>query len=164
MIRNAALWRCALVGAALIFSVDSPAQTNCPWMNTATAAGVLDEPVNATVIRANKNSEDATCDFTPLRPAATPTLHIAVITMSAPGQEFATYSRQCGSDPTPLKAIGNEAVECTQKASAGESVVVVGRVRDRVFVVTISDGPATPQPEQLERAKSVAEQVSEALY
>lgn len=147
-----------------MFSAELLAQTNCPWMNAATAGGILGEPVNATVTRANKNSDDAVCDFTSRRPAAKSTLHIAVVTISTPGQDFATYAHRCGANPTLLQAIGNEAVECTQQSDAGQSVEVVGRVRDRIFVVTISNGAGAPQAEQIEKAKDIAEQVSEALY
>lgn len=132
-------------------------------MNAATASGILGEPVNATVTRANKTSEDATCDFAPQHSAAKAALHIEVITMSAPGREFATYTRQCGSNPMPLKAIGNEAVECTQNSNATQSVKVIGRVRNRVFLVNLR-GADIPLIDELSKAKNVAEQVSETLY
>jgi hypothetical protein len=146
-----------------MFPSDLLGQTSCPWMNAATASGILGEPVNATVIRANKTSEDATCDFAPQHSAANTSLHIAVITMSAPGPEFATYTRPCGSKPIPLQAIGNEAVECTQNSNATQSVEVIGRVRNRVFLVILRSADI-PLVDELSKAKNVAEQVSEALY
>lgn len=163
IIRSAAIVSCALVGAALIFPRHSLAQSGCPWMNDATASGILGEPLKATVSHASQTSEDATCDFTPQHTEANTSLHIAVITMNAPGQQFAAYTRQCGSKATPLKAIGNEAIECTQNTGAGQSVEVIGRVRNRVFLVKL-DGANIPLTDELSKAKDVAEQVSETLY
>ena len=162
-IRSAAIFSFALIAAALMFPGDSLAQTSCPWMNAATASGILGEPLIATVSRADKTSGDATCDFAPQHSAANAALHIEVITMSAPGREFATYTRQCVSKPILLKAIGNEAVECTQNSGPTQSVEVIGRVRNRVFLVNLR-GADIPLADELNKAKDVAEQVSETLY
>lgn len=160
--------RWLLLCAVLLLSLACHGQTNCPWLNAATAVGILGNPVKETVTHAKKNSDDATCDFAPQQSSVGSTLHIAVITMSNPGQEFAAYKQQCGSQPVPLQAIGNEAIECTLDICGGQSAQVVGRVRDRVFIVNLHGpmvkGTASPLAEQLKKARDVAEQVSGSLY
>lgn len=145
------------------------AQSNCPWLNSATASGILGMPVTVTVIGTNKNLDDATCNFLSQgQRGILYTLRIAVTTMSSPAQEFTSLKQQCGSNSTALKGIGNEAIECVLVEKAGLSAEVVGRVRNRAFVVDVStsarNDPAMTQNAQREKGKRVAEQVSEALY
>lgn len=167
MIRKLESFRWIFFCAVLLTSAGCRGQTNCPWMNSATAAGILGVRVHATVMHPSKNPDDANCNFTSQQPGVT-TLHIAVITMSTQGEEFVAYKRQCGPNPVPLKAIGNEAIECNLDTDAGRSVQVVGRVRNRLFVVNIGgsvlNGTGTGHGEQFDKARDVAEQVSESLY
>lgn len=154
--------------AALFLSASCHAQKTCPWMNAATAAGFLGGPVTSAVLPAGKDSQDATCDFVSQHAKGQSTLKIVVATMGHPRQQFESYARQCGTNAVPLKAIGNEAIECAAETKKGSSVRVIGRVRNRAFVVTVnnllSDGVAASQSEQMEKTRHVAEQVSEALY
>jgi len=158
----------ALLGTAIWMPAYCRAQTNCPWMNAATAAGILGGPVQERVTHAGKNSDDATCNFASHQPGANSTLHIAVITMSNPARDFAAFKQQCGPTPTTLQAIGNEAIECSLDLCGGHSARVVGRVRNRVFVVDLHissrNGTGSAHHEQLEIARHAAEQVSETLY
>lgn len=160
--------RWLLLGVAMLAAAANGAEMNCPWLNSATASGILGGPVVVTVIDTNKNSDDATCTFSYRERGIARGLHIVVTTTSSPGQQFAAIRQQCGLNPTPLKAIGNEAVECTLEDKAERSAQVVGRVRDRAFVVKVStsrpNDPELTQRAQAEKAKDVAEQVAGSLY
>jgi hypothetical protein len=61
----------------------------------------------------------------------------------------------------PLKAIGNEALAC----SDDHAELVVGRVRDRAFLVRLGTNDHSTQPSALrEKARRVAEQVAGILF
>jgi hypothetical protein len=160
--------RRVLVAIVLFIPALCRGQETCLWMNAATAGGVLGGTVTATVSRpkvdisnahtANAKSsagptsadpsgigyqtsrtDDSDCSFVwhPGRIAAE--LHILVRTMSDPKKDFVPYVGRCGDSATPLKAIGNEAFACTLDGKRGKVVrEIVGRVRDRVFVVRLS--------------------------
>ncbi len=168
MIRKLRCLRWLFLCAAMLTFADCWAEANCPWINSATASGILGGPVNITVTSTNKNSDDATCNFSFQERGVVYGLHIAVKTMSSPNQEFASFKQECGPDPTPLKAIGNEAIECLVESKTGQSARVVGRVRERAFIVEVSastrNAPTAARNAQREKAKDVAEQVSECLY
>jgi hypothetical protein len=64
-------------------------------------------------------------------------LRIQVRTVGEPAKAFLSYAKRCGARGTPLKAIGNEALLCDSKAK-GAAELVVGRVRDRLFVIDLT--------------------------
>jgi hypothetical protein len=115
------------------------AENSCPWLNSATAAGVLGGPVTASV-------SPAVCEFVHDQT----TLHIEVRVKPA------SIAAKCESPATPLRAIGNEAVAC----SVSGREMVIGRVRDQRFVVWIQ----STDPAVRTRARSVAEQVAGSLF
>ena len=86
---------------------------SCPWLNQATAAGVLGGPVT-----------QAGCSFT----RGSLELRIEA------GRDFEWYAAGCRAEVVHLKAIGTEALAC--RGEAGEQVVA--RVRDRAFLVRIT--------------------------
>ena len=140
----------------MLFAVSLPATCeSCPWLNAATAAGVLGGPVNATVSRTNKNADDANCDFIRQEGPLVHNLRIEVGTMI-----------QCPRNATPLRAIGNEAVACSYDGKNGQlAEQVVGRVRDRAFLIRTSTNDRSVQPSVLrEKARKVAEQVAGTLF
>jgi len=147
-------FRAVTLWLALAAPAIPAAAETCPWLNAATAGGVLGGAVTATVTHANANREDATCSF--VRTGAQ--LTIEVVTMDTPRSEYTAHAAQCGSDPVALKAIGNEAVACTDEHGAK----VVSRVRNKIFTIIVasSDPPATLR----EKARSVAEQVAGNLF
>ena len=61
----------------------------CPWLNAATAGGVLGGPVAMTVTRA-KTGDDATCDFVRHDGSLLLELRIEVETMPSPAKDFAS--------------------------------------------------------------------------
>jgi hypothetical protein len=151
---------------AVLLAALCEAEESCPWMNAATAGGVLGGAVGKPTIKKGKSSDDATCEFLRQQGAIVSTLRIEVITMTAPRIEFASYTAQCGSGGTPLKAIGNEAVACGAAAKAGElAEQAVGRVRNQAFLIRIgsNDGAATRDTLR-EKARKVAEQVAGNMF
>lgn len=144
---------------------------SCPWLNAATAGGLLGGEVTMKVI--HSSPADTTCEFTLKRDTSISTLQIAVHTMSAVNREFQQYLAQCGAGALPLRAVGNEAVECMQSADANhatKSEQIISRVRERAFVLTWtmpkSDLEASSQAQDdiRERFRNVAEQVAGSLF
>jgi hypothetical protein len=84
------------------------------------------------------------------------------------GKAVASHESLCTSAPVALKAIGNEAVSCSADVGYSRGEQVIGRVRDRLFIVTVSstiaqDPSATRQLLQ-EKARTIAEQIAGALF
>ena len=185
----------ALFVAIAAFPALCQAPKSCLWLNAATAGGVLGGPVTATVTQAKTNPsvahpanaissagplsadasgedysgngmDDSDCTF--IRQAGTTDgeLRIKVRTMRDPVKDFASYSAKCGRHAIPLKAIGNEAVTCSLTHKSGHpSEQVVGRVRDRAFVIRISMTDSSMTQELLhEKARAVAEHVAGNLF
>jgi hypothetical protein len=110
---------------------------------------------------------DTTCDFKRNEHSGVFELTIAVHTMALPSKDFASYLAQCTGTAVPLKAIGNEAIQCVPgNNSLNRGEQIIGRVRDRVFVIDIKRGlPRQPiQTGLSEEARNVAEQVAGALF
>jgi hypothetical protein len=146
-----------LLTAALLPLICS-AEEKCPWLNAATAAGVLGGAVKASVTQ-------TACEFVRRDSSSESALRIEVESMGAP-REFASRAAQCGSGAESLKAIGNEAVACTHSDKKGRlAEQVVGRVRNQAFLVRLStdDRGATPAGLR-EKARKVAEQVAGFLF
>ena len=105
---------------AICLPAMNAAGQNCPLLNAATAAGVLEGPVDATV---TTNGADATCEFA--RQRSTEKLRIEVVTMGASRSELPAYKAQCVAPVTALKSIGTDAVACgigTDARSAVEAI------------------------------------------
>ena len=111
-----------LLGLAL--AACGRAESLCPFLNAATAVGLLGGPVMAEVTA-------QACRF---RLASDPkralTLEVTTVT-AVPAAS--TYEARCSGPMEPLRAIGNEAFAC--RAREGSQEVVTGRVRKQVFVV-----------------------------
>ena len=104
----------------------------CPWLNQATAAGVL----GGTVTQVG-------CIFT------RGSLELRIET----AKDFESYAATCRSEAVPLKAIGSGALAC--RGETGEQVV--GRVRDRAFLVRITTNDR-------EKVRKVAEMVAGSMF
>jgi hypothetical protein len=128
------------------------AEDRCPWLNAATAGGVLGGTVHAVVT-------PASCEFVRQSGGHDIALRIEVGPVSAP-------HTQCGAKAEPLKAIGNEALACTYEGKEswmGEQVT--GRVRDQAFLVRVSTNDKSAASKTLrEKARNVAEQVAGFLF
>jgi hypothetical protein len=125
------------------------AEEACPWINAATAAGVLDGEVT---LQRTENTCVFTHNFSKLG--------IDVHTVSLP------YKLVCGPSAMPLKAIGNEALACSPEEKNGKiSEQVAGRVRDQAFTIRITTTDRSISRSSLrEKAKLVAEQVAGNLF
>jgi hypothetical protein len=143
------------------------AQPKCPWMNEATARGILLGPVTLTV---NVNDHgDGFCDFSLQHGAAIRHLHISVFNMTDVPKEFPSYLAQCPPRSAALHVIGNEAVFCTTEGDAdAHAERVVGRVRAQAFLVDVSstapDDPSMPREMRRDKANLAAELVAGILF
>jgi hypothetical protein len=142
--------------------------TGCPWLNVATATGVL---------RSNEQSpmailargERAACDFTYHDATASRELKITVEQVTDPQHAMSAYKALCGPRMTPVRGIGNEAVTCavdSKRKSYGQRVI--GMVRDQIFTVTMitnaKNDPAMPREALDEKSRDISEQVAGALF
>jgi hypothetical protein len=163
------------------------AQGRCPWLNAATAAGLLGGEVQMSVTapvgpNAGKGAGaamysdqirmdrfDVSCDFTRKTDSNAYSLSIVVKTMADFKKDFATYLALCSGTTVPLRGIGNEAVQCVNKdlSAAGEEKVIA-RVRDRAFVLTVrrevKPRAGTDAGELSDGARNTAEQVAGSLF
>jgi hypothetical protein len=173
----------AIAVAVLLFCCHyAPAQQateNCPWLNAATAGGVIGSQVRMSVThppndradQPNGAPGDATCEFTPQDGAANTSIRIAVHTMQDHAKDYAAFVSRCGPSPRKLIGVGNEAVACTLEVSAGTvTEQVVARVRDRVFIFSWSmpqaDANSSKETAQAIQGKlqNTAEQIAGSLF
>ena len=122
----------------------------CPWLDAATASGVLGGPVAA-------KTTTTTCEFVRTESKRRMKLRIEVHRSTAAREEWAHAHTHCGAAAEPLKAIGNEAFLCSK---TGE---IVGRVRDAFFTVRIITPDHTSAASQA-KTKDIAEQVAGMLF
>ena len=142
-------------------------QAKCPWIQEATARGILGGAVTANVTI--KDNGDGACEFTRQQGDVQRHLSVLVITMTDIPKQYSRFTAQCESKGAPLKAIGNEAVECSIQTQTNlYAEKVVGRVRDRAFVVTVAssleDDPSMNQETRREKVHLAAEQVAGILF
>ncbi len=148
--------------------VAGKAANKCPWINEATASGLLGgDAVGA--FTPGATGQPAVCTFTQQSADATRTLRITVELAANPHEKLEAAAMNCGTDTAPLRAIGNEAVVCTvdgRKGAMGERVV--GRVRDQVFSITIGTtlkvDPILPRDVLKTNILTAAEQISGNLF
>lgn len=154
-----------LLAMACLPSIVGAAES-CPWLNAATAGGVLGGTVTGVTVKRAKAGDDASCNFTRREGSLVLDLRIETITMSLPARDFAPYAARCGHGALPLKAIGNEALACSDEGDRNLlAEQVVGRVRDRAFLVRIGTNDHSVQRSALrDKARFVAEQVAGTLF
>jgi len=144
------------------------AENNCPWLNEATAGGLLGG--DAVGMKTDGSAGQPTvCTFTQQDKGVTRTLRITVEIAPEPHQRMSAVAQVCGADAAPIKAIGNEALVCSaddRKGGTGERVV--GRVRDQVFTITIAStlkaDPILNRDALKARIYTAAEQVAGNLF
>jgi hypothetical protein len=104
---------------AIVLFTPQPAaaEDKCPWMNAATAGGLLSGTAQVTVT-------PPACEFIRRDGARETNLRIVVSPLNG-------VHRRCGAGAEPLKAVGNEAEACSFKPKAGSiGEQVWGRVRE----------------------------------
>src|SRR5271154_4586635 len=112
------------------------AQTKCPWINEATAHGILGGAVTLTV---KVNDQGAGfCEYSRQQESAVHQLRIAADIMTDIPKQFPAYLAQCPPKSPQLRAIGNEAVMCSIQGRENKyAESVVGRVRNQAFFVSV---------------------------
>jgi hypothetical protein len=140
---------------------------HCAWLNNATASGVLNGSVSLDLETAPQ--DQTICTFTNLRTAKDySTIRIMVQPLKDMSNVVASHESQCTSRPTALKAIGNEAISCSADVGYSRGEQVIGRVRDRLFIVTVSStmaqDPQMTRQMLKDKAHMVAEQLAGALF
>jgi hypothetical protein len=134
------------------------AENGCPWMNAATAAGLLGGDVSARFVSDNK--QGGKCEFTRVSNSAA-VLRIEIAVMESPKTQFAGYLAKCSAaDPKPLKAIGNEAFAC----GSDREQRVIGRVRNQAFVVTLAPADTASPDTTREDVKKAADIIAGNLF
>jgi hypothetical protein len=156
-----------LLGLAVLIPTVSHAQTICPWINEATARGILGGPVAVAV----KISEpgNGVCEFSRQQGGVLRELTISVNAMTDVPKQFPSYLSQCPPKSPPLRAIGNEAVMCSVQIHGNlYAEKVVGRVREQAFIVSLGsdlkDDPSLAPEMRREKANLVAEMVAGNLF
>jgi hypothetical protein len=145
------------------------AANNCPWMNEATASGLLGGDAIGAYTPSTAN-QPAACIFTQRGAGVTRVLRITVdLAEDDPHAHLMKSEAACGPSPAPLKGIGNEAVVCAVDDSTGRrGARVAGRVRDQVFEILITtnrkDDPILTADALRIRINTAAEQVSGNLF
>jgi len=158
--------------ALLVLLIPWPAicemNTGCPWLNVATATGVLRSAESGSMAILAEGSKPA-CDFTYHDATASRELKITVEEVQDAHQAMAAYQARCSSSATPLRAIGNEAVTCAMD-SKGRSYgqKVIGVVRDQIFTITLTTSarkdPTMQRKALEEKSQNISEQVAGALF
>ena len=156
-----------LLSLALSTPTICHAQTKCPWLNEATARGILSGPVTVTVKLDDQGA--GVCKFTRQQGAAIHELRISVDLMADISKQFPAHLAQCPPKSPALPATGNEAVTCTTHTKENHyAELVVGRVRNQAFVVSISstvqDDSSMTQKMRREKSNQIAEQVAGILF
>ncbi len=151
-----------LLGAWPAMGLAQP-DVHCPWFTTGSAARVLGGEVKVTTHVVD--SRDGSCEFTRTLASSAQVIEILV------GK---SDTHPCPESSQRLKALGNEAAQCTRDGQQGQRQdIIAGRVRDVFFVVSLSSGPPSlPKPEAMAGPDSngasplerVAEQVAGNLF
>jgi hypothetical protein len=145
------------------------AADNCPWINQATAGGLLGGDAVASYTAASAD-KPAVCLFTRTTSDGKRALLITVDATTSPAHDrLAAMEKECGGPSAPLAAIGNETVLCgARRHGANSSESALGRVRDQVFAITLSstirdDGDFVDENLRV-RLATAAEQVAGNLF
>lgn len=174
-IRRGVFWKplaCAKLIAVLVVMHRAAnyahAENNCPWINEATASGLLGADAIGQFTEARQD-EPAVCLFTQKDVTGVRTLRITVAVTPDFAAAYATAARRCGADAAPIQAIGNQAILCSADSRTGTlAEQVIGRVRDQIFTITMSSfikgDLVLTRPVMKTRIYTAAEQVAGNLF
>jgi len=162
-------WAGIAAGVFSLLAMTCSAQNTCPWLNAATASGVLGGSASTEV--SNTGVSAGVCVFRLQNGVASDSLRIVVAKANKPenaGKEMLPYESKCSSSGVPLKGVGNEAVLCVCDTDNLKGELVVGRVRDNIFSVAIysstGDDPAATKDALADKAEEIAKQVAGILF
>jgi hypothetical protein len=144
------------------------AKNNCPWINEATASGLLGGDAVGDFAEASAG-QPAVCTITQTGAGFTRTLRITVEVTPDTHARWESAAQACGKNAAPLLAIGNEASMCAlDNRNSGLAELVVGRVRDQLFTITLSttlkDDLILTRMALKEKAYTASEQVAGNLF
>lgn len=144
------------------------AKNNCPWINEATAGGILGGDAVGDFTPPS-TGQPAVCTFTLTGANFTRTLRITVEIAPDTHARLQSAAEACGKNGAPLPAIGNEATICAvENRNSPPGEFVVSRVRDQLFTITFSttlkDDPILTRATLRDKAYIASEQVAGNLY
>lgn len=153
--------------AVCIIAPSLKAENTCPWLNEATASGLLGAQAVGSFLA--PAGQPAVCAFTQQNGGVTRVLRIEVQTVPDASAHLKALEKSCASDAAPLRAIGNEAISCFQADRAGRPIAeVFGRVRDQVFVIRVTtsqkNDPVLTRNDLQRIIGTAAEQVAGNLF
>jgi hypothetical protein len=158
-----------LLVCVILFSAMCRADSLCPWINKATALGALGTTEDLSM-ESTAEVNAKSCSFSyHIESGELRELRITVEQTENVKQTLDRYKAQCGSITSPLRAIGNEAVMCALNHKGdGSGELVIGRVRDKIFTITlnasIANGSSVFRQELMQQIELVAEQVAGNLF
>jgi len=162
-------WTGIAAGVFSLLAMTCSAESTCPWLNAATASGVLGGAASAEVNNAGPTA--GVCVFRLQSGATNNSLRISVTKANKPenaGKEMLPYESKCTASGLPLKGVGNEAVLCVSNTDKSSGELVVGRVRDNIFTVAIysstGNDPAATKDALADKAEEIAKQVAGILF
>jgi hypothetical protein len=163
-------WFCELAIGSLILGIplSAAAANQCPWLNEATAGGLLGGDAVGT-FTAPTAASPAVCTFVETGTNFKRTLTITVEVTSNAHTRVESLLSGCDAGMSPIKAIGNEAAICEAGNRKGARFQrVIGRVRDQVFVIafdtTLKTDPLLTPESLPAKIYTAAEQVSGNLF
>ena len=154
----------------LVFALCIPAYASnaCPWMNEATASGLLGDQAVASFRPGSSPGKPTACIFTQHSDSVVRTLMIEIETSPNAAARIKSRQKGCSSDVSLLQAIGNEAIMCAADQGSRLGELVIGRVRDQVFTIRISSSlnsdPVLTRDVLRNRISSAAEQIAGNLF
>jgi hypothetical protein len=152
---------------ASLFGARASAQSTCPWINNATASGLLGGETQPS-ITLDSTGRAGACSFTFQRHQKLLVLNVAVQVNAEPPVHLASSAMGCTSETSTVAAIGNEALACRSDRDGRFGERIIGRVRDSVFTITLSS--TGERNVRLDRARmkssllTAAEQVAGNLF
>ena len=167
--RTLNIFRCiALLAVVLAGSTVAHAANDCPWLNEATASGILGGDATG-VYAPGIPAKASVCTFTETEAGETRQLIISVEVAATPHDRVMELVHACDVQSVPLASIGNEAMRCSAaKPGKVHGERIIGRVRDQVFIVAITttatQDPVLDAHELAMRSMTAAEQVSGNLF
>ncbi len=164
-VQNFRLCRIAAI-ALLLIAIPCFGQDTCPWLNTATASGLLGGPAALSMTEAKTKDHAQVCLFRDQGLSGEADLEITVAAIQdaqSANQNVASPGEGC-QQAVPLTGIGNSAVLCTDNSEKPSRAEVIGRVRDERFTVMVTMSKKGPTDDLAQKAEMAAEQVAGALF
>lgn len=163
------VWFCIVAGLAPALSgAQSPSGVpkRCPWLNEATASGVLNGPVTRALEQ--PSIHETVCLFRYENRKTVYSLRIEVSVGQDTNAGLKIEQSDCTGTAIPVRAIGNQAMQCDVDRRTSHGNALIGRVRNAVFRVGIStslrNDPAMPRDVLEQKARDIGEAVAGSLF